>query len=417
MTATSTDGSFLSRERLAGYDPKALAEARIVVVGAGALGQNAVLSLALSGVGTIVVVDPDSFEDSNRTRSPYYRAREGKAQAVAEGFLKSATALGARAYWHRGLVQEVGDLLAGGSDGQSRPHAVLSAVDSNRARLYLAKLCRRFGVPLVEAGFDGPEIGVCVVSNHPALLREPCWACGRRHLHDATTRGLCSLYARETEEAGYTPAIQSSAQLAGALAAEAAIGFAHIRADGRQEYERQLHERVPLSGHRWHLNLRTGRSVLARLSPDPDCQGDHQRLTEDLFVGEVEPLSNLGELLERLEDEVGATPEVHLLDPVVICMPCRDCGRAVRVGLPVGALARAPTCRGACSPTAEATAIDVRHRLSDQDQDLLAWPLGELSLRPGSVFWAIGRREVGLVRLRGTVPTVFSRATLSQQES
>lgn len=36
--ATATDPTFLARERLAGYEPEALDAARVVVVGAGALG-------------------------------------------------------------------------------------------------------------------------------------------------------------------------------------------------------------------------------------------------------------------------------------------------------------------------------------------------------------------------------------------
>lgn len=180
-----TDATFLSRERLAGYEPDALDRARIVVVGAGALGQNAVLALALSGVRTLVVVDPDAFEDSNRTRSPYYQAGAAKARAVAEGFLRTATHPDPEAYFHVGLVQEVGDLLAGGLAAAWFPTAIVSAVDSNRARTYLAQLGRRFAVPLVEAGFDGADIGVSVVSNNPYRGSAPvirctscirCWA-------------------------------------------------------------------------------------------------------------------------------------------------------------------------------------------------------------------------------------------------
>src|SRR5712691_13493222 len=61
-----------SRSRLAGYDPEKLAAARVTVVGLGALGQNVLQTLALSGVGEFLLIDFDSFEDHNATRSPFF---------------------------------------------------------------------------------------------------------------------------------------------------------------------------------------------------------------------------------------------------------------------------------------------------------------------------------------------------------
>jgi len=45
-----------------------LAEARVLVVGAGALGNEVLKNLALLGVGTVVVIDLDAVEPSNLSR-------------------------------------------------------------------------------------------------------------------------------------------------------------------------------------------------------------------------------------------------------------------------------------------------------------------------------------------------------------
>ena len=58
-----------------------------MVVGAGALGNEIIKNLALLGVGSIFVVDMDTIEDSNLSRSILFRAAdEGrpKAQVAAE---------------------------------------------------------------------------------------------------------------------------------------------------------------------------------------------------------------------------------------------------------------------------------------------------------------------------------------------
>ncbi|MBI4438188.1 ThiF family adenylyltransferase [Candidatus Uhrbacteria bacterium] len=410
MTATVTDPSFLSRERLAGYDPHVLSGTRVALVGAGALGQNAALALALSGVRTLIVVDPDAFEESNRTRSPFYQKDAPKAPAVAEGFLRSATHPGAEAYHHLGLVQAVGDLLAG-ARGPWYPHALISAVDSNETRAYLSELCRRSRLPLVEAGFEGPQLAVTVIANHPGIPDEPCWGCGRRSLRDASTRGLCTLYARQAEAAGFSPAIQSAAQVAGALVAEAAIGFAHahLLSDGFETDPALLPRYVPLAGHRWHLDIRTGRSVLTTLVSDPDCRLDHVPFGEEAARVPGEP-ATLYELFEALRRLGLPCSEIQLSEPVVVSLPCAGCGRPVVVNQPRYAVTSAPRCPGdSCSPGSAPGLPDLRSVLRASDAVLLDVPLPRLGLGPG----AVARADGALVQLPGTVPGVFPRLSLT----
>src|SRR5687768_295716 len=74
-----------SRLRLiAWWDQEKLRRAKILVVGAGALGNEVLKNLALLGIGEVWVVDFDDIEDSNLTRSVLFRARDrGKNKAVA----------------------------------------------------------------------------------------------------------------------------------------------------------------------------------------------------------------------------------------------------------------------------------------------------------------------------------------------
>ncbi len=64
-----------------------LAAARVLVVGAGALGNEVLKNLALLGVGTVIVIDLDAVEPSNLSRSVLFRLEDGgrsKAEVAAQ---------------------------------------------------------------------------------------------------------------------------------------------------------------------------------------------------------------------------------------------------------------------------------------------------------------------------------------------
>jgi len=61
---------------LSWFEAKKVREAKVMVVGAGALGNEVLKNLALFGVGNIVIVDFDTIEYSNLTRSVLFRAED-----------------------------------------------------------------------------------------------------------------------------------------------------------------------------------------------------------------------------------------------------------------------------------------------------------------------------------------------------
>ena len=87
-TLVIDDDDRYSRLRLiAWWDQDKLAASRVMVVGAGALGNEVLKNLALLGVGTVYLVDFDHIEESNLTRSVLFRHRDcgrPKAEAAAE---------------------------------------------------------------------------------------------------------------------------------------------------------------------------------------------------------------------------------------------------------------------------------------------------------------------------------------------
>src|SRR5207253_6035184 len=79
------DSDRYSRLRLIGWwDQEKLRAAKVLVVGAGAIGNEVLKNLALLGVGHVWVIDCDEIEDSNLTRSILFRQADcGRSKAIA----------------------------------------------------------------------------------------------------------------------------------------------------------------------------------------------------------------------------------------------------------------------------------------------------------------------------------------------
>jgi len=80
-----SEGRFSRFQQIRWWKQSVLSEARILVVGAGALGNEVLKNLALLGVGNVAVIDMDRIEASNLSRSVLFRETN-------EGELKSTVA-------------------------------------------------------------------------------------------------------------------------------------------------------------------------------------------------------------------------------------------------------------------------------------------------------------------------------------
>src|SRR5438876_7396091 len=106
------DDPFERQRRIDWWDQNVLRSARIMVVGAGALGNEALKNLALLGVGSLFIVDFDTISGSNLSRTVLFRKQDigrEKAAAAADATRQMALEATARvAYFHGDLVWDLG---------------------------------------------------------------------------------------------------------------------------------------------------------------------------------------------------------------------------------------------------------------------------------------------------------------------
>ena len=203
---------------------------RVMVVGCGALGNEVLKNLVLMGVRHITVVDFDTVEADNLTRSVLFsqddaRQHLRKVDVVAERLAKMNPEVRVEAIFGD-IAYDVGLGMV------RRMDVVIGCVDSRWARYCINRLCMRAGRPWVDGGIAGLEGTVRVfVPGHN------CYACnlGPEGLRDLGRRMPCAGVIRRDLKAGKAPTTSIIASIIGAIEVQEALKLLHPEAlaDGR----------------------------------------------------------------------------------------------------------------------------------------------------------------------------------------
>ncbi len=135
-------------------DMLVLAKSSVAVIGAGGLGGYAVLLLARIGIGKMVIVDSDIFDETNLNRQALScESRLGAPKAIeAENEVMAINpSVLVDAHCTRLTAENAHQLL-------DKTKVAIDALDNLPDRLLLEKTCRNMGIPMVHgaiAGFEG----------------------------------------------------------------------------------------------------------------------------------------------------------------------------------------------------------------------------------------------------------------------
>ena len=161
--------------------------ATVLLAGAGAIGNEAAKNLAMLGIGRIIIVDRDRIELSNVSRMIFFQPSDlgkNKAEFLAKNLHLRYPFVTTIAY--RGDLESMPLKLY--LDSQ----VVLCGLDNVVSRIFLTQTCRKYSIPLIDAGIIGlngrvhsylPPDDACPICMFPpnqystiAGLRNPCEA-------------------------------------------------------------------------------------------------------------------------------------------------------------------------------------------------------------------------------------------------
>ena len=175
--------------RIDWVDVEAIRGTRCLVVGAGALGNEAVKDLVLSGFRDIVLVDMDHIVLSNLNRCLFFHPSDvsgevKKAEVVARraGELDPDVTIEPRVC----RIEELDDDEWRGFD------LALGCLDNIAARLHVNSYARHFRVPYIDGGTEGMRGKVQVV-----LPNGPCLQCNMNRSHQKVLEKRYSCTGRE----------------------------------------------------------------------------------------------------------------------------------------------------------------------------------------------------------------------------
>jgi adenylyltransferase/sulfurtransferase len=344
-----------------------LRRAVALVVGAGALGNEVGKNLALMGVRLIIIVDKDTVEVSNLSRSVFFRESDHgqpKAQVLA-----------------RRLHQLNPDVAVLPLDGAledvvglgllRRADLVFSCLDNRRARVALGRMCHKVGRPWVDGAMENLDGEVAVYTPGAG----PCYEClltevDRRILAEATS---CKHVLLRNVAGGRVPTTSTMGSIIAALQVQEAIKLLH-GPDPRQR---------SLAGRRLVVNA--GLNDFYAISGDrkEDCPGHTTYGT----ITEVHDWSRRTttprRLIERAQDETGGPAHLALGRDLVLGIDCPHCGRPTRWRWPLPS--PIPPERALCPGCGEMAEPVLIHVVTAADVQA-DWPLERLGAAALDVF-------------------------------
>lgn len=346
-----------SRQRLIPYwDQGKLAQARILVAGAGALGNEVLKNLALIGIGKIIIIDFGQIELPNLARSVLFQEQDigrSKAATAARALQKLNSEVQATAI--------EGDLESDLGLGCIREcDLVLGCLDSIYARWCLNRACWRAGRPWINAGINATVGEVCL----HAPGQGACYECGMtqqmwRQIHE---RRSCMLMPKKLP-ANTVPGTAVIAALTAALQVQEALAWLHR--DG------PYGEKLLRPGEMLMLSLQPYSLSSFAMSEKQDCLA-HETYAPSIFVDAHPCEITVADLLKKIPCAVSVQMDYDILES----WHCSTCGEEPvgrRLSRDTGSQAVCRNCGSQRAPKL-LHEIESSHWLSQRSLSLLGVP-------------------------------------------
>jgi molybdopterin/thiamine biosynthesis adenylyltransferase len=362
-TIQLTEGRFARLEAIEWWDQALLARTRVLVIGAGALGNEVIKNLALLGMGHLAIADMDRIELSNLSRSVLFRATD-------EGRLKADCAARSAREIYGGMNVKAfnGNVLAELGLGHFRwADVVIGALDNREARVFVNSACARVGRPWFDGGI---EVLHGVVRGF-AAPQTACYECTMSKVDWdlLNKRRSCSLLARRAIEQRGTPTTPTTASVIAGIQVAEVI--------------KHLHGLGALLGKGFVFDGAEHTSYRVNYPVDPDCPW-HDPAPRIEVLPQLGSRSPLSAVWREAESRLGGVDALDFARELVNRVVCPSCRWSNFVGKPAETVhvneLLCSNCRTECTP-------EFIHSIA-AGSELLAKSVHEIGLPRWEIVWA-----------------------------
>jgi len=266
------------------WDHAKIANCRLLVVGAGALGNEILKNAALLGFRKVVVVDLDRIEESNLCRTVLYRESD-------VGELKADVA--ARAYRSLAPDSQVQPLAANilhqcGLGLFEWADLVIAGLDNREARLWINRSAWKVNRPWIDGAIEGIN-GVARVFL-PGV--PPCYECTLGEMDWALLekRMSCNLLALEPAPEGKIPTTPTISSIIAGVQVQEAVKL--------------IHGLPTLASKAYIFEGMNHSSYVVEYTENADCMS-HYTLPEIVHLPESSEQLTLADLRTRAQSDLG----------------------------------------------------------------------------------------------------------------
>jgi len=351
-------------------------DAVVMVVGAGALGNEVLKNLALMGIGNIIIADFDTIEDSNLSRSVLFRESDRgrhKAEVAAEAIRELNPDVNVKA-WNGDINFEMGLGVFRHVD------VVIGCLDNREARLSINRFSWAINKPWVDGAIQ--ELMGIVRVFWPG--QGACYECTLTD-EDYQIIGLrysCPLLARENILQGKVPTTPTSASIVAAFQTQEALKI--------------IHNLEVQPGKALMINGLTNDIYTTEYPVKEGCMS-HSTLEPIIELTDSSSKSmSLGELLGIARERLGPETVLEFDGELVVSMHCPDCGLETQV---LKKMARLSDGAFVCLNCGGRRDMKLMHRI-DGSEEFLSSTLSDVDIP-----------ALGIVRARNGVERIYFELT------
>lgn len=363
------------------WQQEVVRNATILVVGAGALGNEVLKNLALMGIGNLLVADFDTIEDSNLSRSVLFREgdRGRRKVDVAVQRVKELNPDVRVKAWHGDINFEMGLGVFRHVD------AIIGCLDNREARLTINRNSWAVNRPWVDGAIQ-ELMGIARVF-WPG--QGACYECTLTDLdyQIINLRYSCPLLARQNILQGKVPTTPTSASIVAAFQTQEALKLIH-------DMEVQAGKAIMING--------LTNDIYTTEYPVKEYCMSHSTLDPIVELAEATvDNTTLADLLGIAREALGDEAVLEFDGEIVTSMDCPDCGERFPIFQKMARLyendAICPNCHGHRE-------MILTHRISGEE-DFLDRSLREMDVAPLSIIRARNGREFIYYELTGDKET------------